>query len=456
MKKIIIALILFIIAFTPPSLPKSLHFDILYPKCSFPAIVEKGEIFEIIISKVDFSKIEAKIETSYEPIFDEIYVEIENLSIREKIYIRARIPESTPPELYNLTVIIDGVEKKEARAINVVENISKDFKFAHISDLHVGDPRGLRINFKEKINSGAIKKCIEEINLIHPDFVIITGDLVFGANYEKEYEKLYEILQEFDVPTYICPGNHDGYFKASGDGFDFWDNYFGFKNYSFSYGNIHFIIVNSYDWDKKDRFAFSFIPLNWGGCISDEQIKWIEEDLKNGNYSVKFICLHHNPLWDTKNNSLLGKGYCGREKILDLIKRYDVDFVLAGHIHADDVTIFENTTFITTTTPSSSCNDYWGYRIIEFKNWSFYSCNYKEPKYSIPSYMLNFTQEGDKKIVVENNLEINLTVHLKFFVRSGNYKVINGEVEQIREKNGYMEIYVISEVGRGIEEIYLI
>lgn len=71
--------------------------------------------------------------------------------------------------------------------------------------------------------------------------------------------------------------------------------------------------------------------------------------------------------------------------------------------------------------------------------------------------MLNITHEGDKKIFVENNLEINLTLHLKFFVKSGNYKVMNGEVEQIREKDGYMQIYVRSEVEReSIKEIYLI
>ncbi|MEM2715922.1 MAG: metallophosphoesterase [Candidatus Thermoplasmatota archaeon] len=455
MKKIIFALI--ILTLIPPSLPKNLSFEIICPRSYFPAIVEKGKNFEIIIEKIYFNKIEAKIETAYEPIIDEIYLEIENYSIKDNIYINAKVPFSAPCELYNLTVIVDGIERKEEKAINVVENISGNFKIAHISDLHVGDPRGVKINLKEKIGSRAIKKCIEEINLIKPDFAIITGDLVFGAIYEEEYEKLYEILQEFDIPVYLCPGNHDGYFKASNDGFEIWNSYFGFKNYSFSYGKAHFIIVNSYDWDKKDRFTFSFLPLNWGGAIRDEQIKWIEEELKKSNYSIKFICLHHNPLWDTKNNSLLGKSYYGREKILDLIKNYNVNFILAGHIHADDVTFFENTTFITTTTPSSSCKDYWGYRIIEFCNWSIYSLNYKEPKYSIPSYMLNYTYEGDKKIIVENNLEINLTVHLKFFVEAGNYKIINGSIEQIREKDGFMEIYVRSEINaKSIKEIYLI
>ena len=455
MKKIVrIALI--ILTLIPPSLPKNLSFEIIYPKNSFPAIVEKGSSFEIIIENVHFSKIEAKIETAYEPIEDEIHLEIENISKGEKIYIKAKIPEIAHPELYNLTVIVDGISRKETRAIKVVENISGNFKFAHISDLHVGDPRGLRINLKEKIGSRAIKKCIEEINLIQPDFVIITGDLVFGARYEEEYEKLYEILQEFDVPTYICPGNHDGYVNKE-DGFELWNYYFGFKNYSFKYGNAHFIVVNSYDWDKKDRIAFSFIPLNWGGWISDEQIKWIEEELKKSNSSIKFICLHHNPLWDTKNNSFFGRGYHGREKILDLIKNYRVNFVLAGHIHADDITFFENTTFITTTTPCSSCKNYWGYRIIEFRNWSIFSFNYKEPKYSIPSYMLNCAYEGDRRARIENNLDMNLTVHLKFFVPSSNYEVINGKIEKVREKNGFMEIYVTAEIEeRSNKEVYLI
>jgi 3',5'-cyclic AMP phosphodiesterase CpdA len=433
---------------------------ILYPLSVFPVFVEKEKNFTIDFQTNGFDNLYASISTAYEPIVDEIDLEIKNIWKTDAVWhANVSIPADTPEELYNLTLILEKNDTyfsyTQPRAVSVVERFSSSFSFIHISDLHVGDFRGAIENFKETIRWRSIRKCIEEVNLLHPDFVLITGDLVFGQlypfEYQREYRRCFELLQRFDVPTFICPGNHDGYNRLGEDGFDFWEKYFGPLFYSFDYGSYHFSAVNTYDWPSKDRRAFWFIPLNWGGYISDDQLKWINQDLADKNMS--FVFLHHNPLWETKE-SLTGKQYYNREKLLSLIERHDVDMVLAGHSHYDNVTFVNETIYVTTTTPASntgSVDAYWGYRFIEIINGEIVSFNYKEPKYSIPTYRLNHTYVDPYAAVVENDLEKDINVLLKFLVPTGEYQVENGEILMKREKNKLAEIYVIAPIERESE-----
>ena len=443
-------------------------FIIFYPRCSAPAIVEKGAAFTIILKNFSYSNVEVKISTAYEPVVDEIYLEILSFNGSNVV---AKIPEETPEELYNLTVIgITGCqhfEKTEPRAVSVVDSIDGNFTFAHITDFHIGDPRGMKVSIKETIGWKAAKKCIQEINLLHPDFVIMTGDLVFGQlypfEYSFEYETLYEILQQFDVPTFLCPGNHDGYIQCGQDGLKFWQKYFGPLHYSFDYGNAHFIMANSYDWPKKNRIGFSYVVFQWGGYIQEEQLEWMENDLKESNAKLKVIALHHNPLWDTANDSLIRKiGYVGRKELLSFIEEYGVNAVLAGHVHHDDVTIQNDTIYITTTTAASDLGKedaYWGYRLIKVKNWGIYSYNYKEPKYSIPSYKLNVSYVSSQKAIVKNDLDMDIEAHLSFIIPAeyhGKYEVKNGEVIMERENNELLQIYVKAYVDKKTEkEVYI-
>ena len=198
----------------------------------------------------------------------------------------------------------------------------------------------------------------------------------------------------FDVPTFLAPGNHDGYWRLREDGLNYWEEYFGPVYYSFDYGPHHFTSVNSYDWWKFQRFSFLFVALNWGGSIRQRQLQWIEDDLSSTDADLKFIFLHHNPIWETTNHSLLRNPYKNRLPFLELIDTHDVDMVLAGHEHIDDVTIENDTIFITTTTPESEIrvdDGYWGYRLVTIENGSITSYNYQEPKYSIPSYPVSYT-----------------------------------------------------------------
>ena len=433
---------------------------IIFPRMTIPAIVERGgEI--CIIGKVPVmtTSIFFQIVTAYDPIpesFDLALLDIVTLSNDGLIGCTAELPAEAPPEIYNLTMIVEetGDAFTAPKAVCMKEEIDGNFTFVHLTDFHIGDPRGLKENPFETIGWKSARRCVREINLLNPDFVVITGDLVYGqlypGEYKREYSKCWEILQEFDVPIYLCSGNHDGYIQMGEDGFKYWKRYFGPLYYSFDYGDAHFVCVNSYNWTDKMRRAFLFIPLNWGGCIQEKQLRWIERDLDlHGNAKLKFVLLHHNPLWDTWYESLMFNGYKGREELLSIIREKNVDAVLAGHVHCDSVIISNDTLFITTTTASSGSSApdaYWGYRPIKVENYTMVSYNYMEPKYSLPSYKIDCVEKDSYSKIITNDLNADIDVRITFLVDSGNYTAENGEIYMTRTKDGQMEVYVDAHV----------
>ena len=441
-------------------------FKIFSPLSTVPVFVLQGGSFDIKLEALNINKISAYITTSYEPLVDQIWLDIIQIhTINDTCFLTVSVPPETPEELYNITVLIEVgnmiYSNTKPRAVKVLTKFPDSFTFAHVTDLHLGDPRGFRENIAQTIGWKSIKKCIEEINLLQPDFVIISGDLVYGQlypyEYSREYKKCFEMLQLFDVPTFLCPGNHDGYNRFREDGLDFWKTYFGPLYYSFDYGDYHFTAINSYDAPSSLRACMLSFPLNWGGYISDSQLQWVKNDLVIHQNRSLFVFLHHNPLWETLNNSLTGQSYLNREELQMLVNTYGVDMVLAGHIHQDSVDIVNDTIYLTTTTPVSEIRNkdgYWGFRMIDIKNGKIDSYNYKDPKYSIPTYHLNYSIEysGTRAMArIDNDLDLNITANIKFLMPQGEYKIDKGSIAMVRTDGNLQQIYVTSQVQKNHE-----
>lgn len=439
---------------------------IVVPRSTMPVIVPQGHSFVASIRLAGTpSAWKGSLATAYDPVITE-----QKLVVKDTVFndttgcwdVEAAVPAALPPDLYNLTIEVecqDEIYQRTApRAVSVVSAYEQQFSFVHLTDFHIGDPRGFKENFWETLGWKAAKKSIQEINLLRPDFVVITGDLVFGQlypfEYAVEYRTCYDILQQFDVPTYVVPGNHDGYIQCGQDGFTFWQRYFGPLYYSFDYGDYHFAGVNSYDWPTRSRHAISYVAFNWGGHVREQQLAWIENDLAGHGNGFSAVLLHHNPLWETVNDSLLGNGYLGRQELLSVIDAFGVDACFVGHVHYDDVTVRNHTTYITTTTVSSgvSGDAYWGYRLVSMQNGSLTDFIYAEPDYSIPLYRLNHsytTNDGSADTVeatVENDLAMPVRAYLQFYVPAGTYTVDNGAVVRQREGANMLHLVVMVDV----------
>lgn len=90
--------------------------------------------------------------------------------------------------------------------------------------------------------------------------------------------------------------------------------------YSFDYGNIHFVCLDSYD---SDRFC------------SGAMLKWLKQDLDLSNKDWKIAFWHHPPYTKGSHDSdteieLIEM----REQVLPLIERAGVDIVMCGHSHS--------------------------------------------------------------------------------------------------------------------------
>ena len=230
-------------------------------------------------------------------------------------YLSALIPDTTGTDLYSLEVTADGSTGLEYNAICIRETFPDNFTFVHMTDTHVNNE-----SFDQ------VQQCFREINLIHPDFVLITGDLVHESCPE-QYEMLIELIRELRVPAYLVMGNHDytNLFGFNNDPIYYLEYITPIRDYSFDFGNHHFVGMDSghtVDW-----------PYNTGSGFTDEQMRWLEGDLWAHRQSrSRFIFMHHPAVDFTgltiKNN---------REEFIALSEEYGVDMTLSGHTHWDAV-----------------------------------------------------------------------------------------------------------------------
>lgn len=176
-------------------------------------------------------------------------------------------------------------------------------KIVHFSDLHY-----LRVT-----NSNALKTIVDEINLINPDIVFFTGDLIdkdFELT-EKEEKELIELLKSINSKygKYSVIGNHD-YVKEE----ELLNNI---------YTNSDFILLkNSYDIIYSNNNDKIFIGGTDTYSYNKSDIdKTMEYFNNNENISYKIILTHEPDYTD------------------NILSKYDIELILSGHSHNGQINI---------------------------------------------------------------------------------------------------------------------
>lgn len=262
------------------------------------------------------------------------------------------------------------IKDYQPRAVKIMDSIPQTPRVATLADPQIGDPRALveaahdswdegnlnplEYTWDEVIGDAspgdrwaAFQKTIQEINAQDPDFVLISGDLTFGAEYKYEFEDAYRLLNQIQAPTYITPGNHDGYkHPFMPDGQARWERHFGPLYYSVNVGpNIHIASLNSYDWPDKHRLV-----TTWGGSVRDAQLNWLANDLQswraNNPNGLLITFAHHDPSWEQSPGLLEGdwlkprsQDWSGENRLSlrSLLNDAKVDVHFAGHTHTNRV-----------------------------------------------------------------------------------------------------------------------
>ncbi|TSJ46771.1 purple acid phosphatase family protein [Fluviicola chungangensis] len=96
------------------------------------------------------------------------------------------------------------------------------------------------------------------------------------------------------------------------------------KYYSYNYGNIHFIVLDSYDEDRS---------------VTAPMASWLVSDLQQTTAEWIVAYWHHPPYTKgshDSDNPMFLDGECEdmRENILPILEQYGVDLVLNGHSHS--------------------------------------------------------------------------------------------------------------------------
>ena len=201
----------------------------------------------------------------------------------------------------------------------------------------IGDPqmRGLGIDGSGERYRDVLLPDIEEFKKTTNGefFAINLGDLVY--NWMAGYDDYMDISSTTSYPMCHIIGNHD-YDQANileGKlGTPYFEEYVSPTYYSFTIGKIHYVMVNSIEYSRKDAKA------HYGSGLNDEEMQWLKEDLKYipHDYTI-YICGHAN-LWKkpgTSPNGSYGKYNVNYKEYTELIKPYKRVYSWSGHYHTN-------------------------------------------------------------------------------------------------------------------------
>jgi 3',5'-cyclic AMP phosphodiesterase CpdA len=209
---------------------------------------------------------------------------------------------------------------------------AKGLTFLQISDSHMGFDKPANPNAK-----GTLEEAISRIKAIpqKPAFMIHTGDITHLSK-ESEFDDAEKIISQAKLDVHYVPGEHDIidpdiklYKERYGRGTK------GPGYYSFDANGVHFMgLVN-------------VANLKGGGMgsLGDEQLKWIEDDLKGKSASTPIVVFAHIPLWALYPQ--WGWGTEDSAQALATLKRFGSVTVLNGHIHQVMQKVEGNVTFHT-------------------------------------------------------------------------------------------------------------
>jgi 3',5'-cyclic-AMP phosphodiesterase len=219
------------------------------------------------------------------------------------------------------------------QAANNVSAISTaELNFVQISDSHIG--------FNKPANTdvvGTTREAIMRINALPktPEFLLHTGDLTHLTEPE-QFDTLAQLLKECRTKdVFYVPGEHDFYDNGEKYRERFGKNTTGAGWHSFDQKGVHFTgLVN-----------VANIQEGGLGTLGQEQLDWLEKDVKSLSTSTPIVLFAHIPLWAVYPQ--WGWGTDDAERALSFVKRFGSVTVLNGHIHQVMQKVEGNVTFHT-------------------------------------------------------------------------------------------------------------
>ena len=218
---------------------------------------------------------------------------------------------------------------------------TQPFRFAWLSDTHVGSPTG----------AADLNASVHDINTLHGiAFVIVSGDIgEMGSDAQLTLAK--SMLDSLKFPYYIIPGNHDAKWSESGctEFTKLWKS----DKFMFQYAGYRFI-----------GLCEGPIMKMGDGHFAPEDMRWIDSVLTNlPDKGQPLIMVTHYPVDNSIDNWYL---------MTDLLKHYNTQVVLVGHGHANLKLNFEGIPGVMGRSNLRAGQSGGGYNIVDVRSDTMY------------------------------------------------------------------------------------
>jgi len=148
-----------------------------------------------------------------------------------------------------------------------------------------------------------LDELIAEVRRLAPDFVVLTGDLIYGdiftdkidtAAVRADWEAVDRELEKFGVPVHRAPGNHDVW---EPDTRDIWLERYGPLYRSFDFGGCRFLLLCS-SWSPEPGDPGQCPPRYIRGAPLDpQQVEFVARELAGASSARHVFVLMHHMLW---------------------------------------------------------------------------------------------------------------------------------------------------------------
>ena len=231
-----------------------------------------------------------------------------------------------------LWTISGGVPHSLGIVGDAVAEEAQALTFLQLSDSHVGFDKAANPNAL-----GTLEEAVAKVNALpkKPAFAIHTGD-ISHLSLESQFDDAERVISQTRLDVHYVPGEHDFvdpeqkfYRERYGRGTK------GSGYYSFDANGVHFIgLVNVVD-----------LKAGGLGNLGDDQLEWLEADVKQRSASTPIVVFAHIPLWTVYPE--WGWGTADGAQALSYLKRFGSVTVLNGHIHQVMQKVEGNVTFHT-------------------------------------------------------------------------------------------------------------
>ncbi|MCX8173376.1 MAG: metallophosphoesterase [Thermoplasmata archaeon] len=193
---------------------------------------------------------------------------------------------------------------------------------------------------------------INQTNIVNPPFILHAGDFVdglgtmdedhmYGTGYtspvnDYEYGELMEALGYLQNFLGAAVGNHDvsrGHIQGLGEAH--YREWIGPLYYSFDYGNLHAILLDTYE--DQDAWWFVGDTGMYGGYIYGNQKNWLYTDIASAAKPIKVTVMHHSLALPPNPNSgwSVNETFLNRSNALEVFRLFsgNISQVYCGHIH---------------------------------------------------------------------------------------------------------------------------